>query len=210
MTFDQQLDAAIAHLRESDPRLAAIIDSSPRCTLRPHDQYYERLASSIIGQQLSVKAAATIRQRFADLGAGEFPTPDEVLSFNEEQLRGVGLSSAKVRYVRDLAEHVLDGRLDIARLPELPTEEVLVELTAIKGIGEWTAHMFLMFALGRLDVLPVGDLGVRKAMMMLYELPNLPSPEEMATIGRKHGWDGYESVASWYLWRLLDNEPTKT
>lgn len=210
MTFNQQLDAAIAHLRESDPRLAAVIDGSPRCTLQPHDQYYERLVSSIIGQQLSVKAAATIRQRFADLATGEFPTPEEVLGFSEEQLRGVGLSGAKVRYVRDLAEHVLDGRLDIDRLPELPTEEVLVELTAVKGIGEWTAHMFLMFALGRLDVLPVGDLGVRKAMMMLYELPNLPSQEAMATIARKNRWDGYESVASWYLWRLLDNEPTKT
>lgn len=206
----QQIDAAIAHLRNHDPRLRIIIDEAPRCDLAPHHDHYERLASSIIGQQLSVKAAATIRQRFAALGSGQFPTPQEVLELTDDQLRAVGLSGAKAKYIRDLALQIIEGRLDIAALPSMSSEEVVATLTAVKGIGEWTAHMFLMFGLGRLDVLPTGDLGIRKGMMQLYELSTLPDPELMTAIARRNNWTGYESVASWYIWELLDNSPSST
>jgi DNA-3-methyladenine glycosylase II len=165
------------------------------------------LASSIVGQQLSVKAAANIRGRFAALGEGDFPTPEETRDFPVEKMREAGLSSAKAKYLKDLADHVVDKRLDLSRIAELPNEELIVELTDVKGIGEWTAHMFLIFCLGRLDVLPTGDLGVRRGMQILYGLRDLPNPETMYRIAGKNGWTGYESVASWYIWRSLDNEP---
>jgi DNA-3-methyladenine glycosylase II len=195
---------ATQQLRDNDAILARIIDTVGECTLEPHGGHWVELVDSIISQQLSVKAARTILDRFKKLGAGEFPTPEEVQVLSVEQLRTVGLSGAKVRYVKDLAEHVLDGRLDLGRIAELPNEEIIVELTDIKGIGEWTAHMYLIFSLGRLDVLPVGDLGVRKAVQVQYGFDELPTPGEMQTVAHKHGWEGAESIAAWYLWRSLD------
>jgi len=202
--FTDQLAVAAEHLRKDDPKLALVIDRSSTCDLSPHNDYFQSLSGAIVGQQLSVKAAATIRGRFAALSGKTYPTPEQVLDFEFDTLRGVGLSRAKVAYIKDLAQHVVDGRLDIEHLSELPNEEILTEVTDVKGIGEWTAHMFLIFSLGRLDILPTGDLGIRKGMQVLYELPELPSPLEMQAIAERNNWTGYESVASWYIWRSLD------
>jgi len=202
--FQQRLAAATSQLRQGDSVLARIIERVGACTLEPHTDYFEALAGAILGQQLSTKVARVIRDRFAALGKAGYPTPKEVAGFSDEALRGIGLSGGKVKYVRDLAAHVLDGRLDLAHLPELVNEEIITELTDVNGIGEWTAQMFLIFCLGRLDVLPTGDLGVRKGMMALYELDALPDVVAMERIAERNSWTGVESVAAWYVWRSLE------
>jgi DNA-3-methyladenine glycosylase II len=204
MEYDKQLARAVKHLSKHDPVLAKVIANAGPPTLRPHNDYYRALAGSIIGQQLSVKAAATIRDRFAVLGGKQFPTPEQVRGFSEEELRAVGLSRAKVKYVKDLAQHIVDGRLRVDDFPTLTNDAIIVELTDINGIGEWTAHMFLMFSLGRLDILPVGDLGIRKGVQVLYGFKNLPSPLEIERVAEKNQWSPYESIASWYVWRSID------
>lgn len=199
---------AATHLKQHDPILARVVDANGLCTIQPHDNYYQALVSSIIGQQLSVKAAASIRQRFEALFDGHFPTPDEILRTDTETLRGVGLSRPKIQYIFDLAKHIRDGKLLIEKLPELSNEEIIRELVAVKGIGEWTAHMFLIFSLGRPDVLPIGDLGIRNGVQRLYGLPTVASADDIIAIAAKNQWHPYESIASWYVWRSLDNEPT--
>jgi len=211
MTIERQktLKTASDHLTKYDPLLAPIIHRFGACTIAPHTNYYQELVESIISQQLSVKAAATILKRFIGLFDGNFPTPDEILSRSVDELRAVGLSRAKASYVQDLAMHILDNKLQPEKLPSLGNEEIIRELTAVKGIGEWTAHMFLIFSLGRTDILATGDLGVRSAMKQLYALPALPSPAEMRKIADTNKWHPYESIACWYLWKSLDNEPAK-
>jgi DNA-3-methyladenine glycosylase II len=209
MSFNQQLREAEKHLAAKDKRLAPIIKSSGPCRIRPHTDHYGELVGSIVGQQLSTAAAGTIWRRVLDLFDGNMPTPPQLIKIDDQKLRDVGLSWAKVRYVKDLAQHVLDGRLDLEHISTMPNEQVIEQLTAVKGIGEWSAHMFMMFGLGRLDILPVGDLGVRKAVMNLYGLNELPDPARMVTIANKNEWHPYESVASWYLWQSLDNNPQK-
>ncbi len=205
--FQLKLTDAIAHLRSADPKLAIVIDCSPRCDIVPHEDYFRSLAGSIIGQQLSVKAARSIRDRFAAIGVGNFPTPHEIMMATETDLRTIGLSFAKIKYLKDLSSHVLDGSLDLVRLPQLSNAEITANVTDVKGIGEWTAQMFLMFCLGRFDVLPTGDLGIRKGMVTLYGLTTLPNPEAMIKIASDNNWTGYETIASWYIWRSLDNAP---
>ena len=162
---------------------------------------FSSLAESIVYQQLNGKAAATIFQRFADL-AGEPLTPQGILKLSDEQLRGVGLSKQKSAYLKDLAVKTAAGLLDFARLPALPDEEVIEHLTQVKGIGEWTAHMFLMFSLRRQNVLPTGDYGIQVAMKKHYKKRKLPKPKDMQKIAR--AWEPYRSVACWYMWRSLD------
>jgi len=210
MDFKHSLLLAQKHLASSDPKIAAIIKRYGDCLITPHSDHYSELVSSIVGQQLSVKAAATIWQRVLVLSGGNPPTPTQLIEADTEALRACGLSYAKVRYVKDLAEHILDGRLDMLHIANLPNEEVIAQLTAVKGLGEWSAHMFLIFSLGRLDVLPVGDLGIKKAAQSIYGLKGLPGPEELQKLATKHRWAPYESVASWYLWKSLDNTPTQT
>jgi DNA-3-methyladenine glycosylase II len=202
-----QLDDAAAHLSRHDPHLAPIIGRFGRCTIMPHTDYYRELVDSIISQQLSIKAAATIEGRFTDLFGGTFPPPQQILGHSIDELRAVGMSRAKAAYVLDLAQHIVDGKLQPQTLPALPNDEVIRELIAVRGIGEWTAHMFLIFSLGRLDVLATGDLGVRTAMMRLYGLEALPKPDQMQSIAATYNWHPYESIACWYLWKSLDNEP---
>lgn len=206
-SFEDQLLAAEQQLREHDARLAPIIERYGLCAITPHDNYYEELAGSIISQQLSVKAAATIWKRFLDLYGGNMPSPEQIVETDIEDIRKVGASYAKARYIQDLAFHILDGKLDLAHIATLPNEVVIEQLTAVKGIGEWSAHMFMIFCLGRLDVLPWGDLGVRKSAQLLYDLPTLPTKPELITIAERNNWHPYESVAAWYLWKNLDNEP---
>ena len=199
----------VAHLRAADPVLARLIDDHGEIELIPrhrqgHD-HYTTLVRSITGQQLSVKAAATIFGRVLDLFGGHPPTPQQILETDPEALRAAGLSRGKVSYLRSLAEHVLDGSLELDRLDELPDDEVIRELTAVKGLGEWTAHMFLMFQLARPDVLAVGDLGIRRAVERAYELPAMPTPSELEGIAEP--WRPWRTLACRYLWESLDNAP---
>lgn len=196
------------YLIKHDPILAPVIKRSKLPAFEPHSDYYGALVNSIIGQQLSVKAAASIKQRFRDLFAGKFPVPEAILEKSVEELRAVGFSRAKANYVRDLAQHIIDGKVRFDKLDRQTNEEIVTELTDVKGIGQWTAHMFLIFCMGRLDVLPNSDLGIRNGVRILYGFQDLPSPEQVQELAVKKNWHPYESAASWYIWCSLDNEPT--
>jgi DNA-3-methyladenine glycosylase II len=191
--------------------LAALIESvGPlgdwRAGRPERDDHYGALVRTITGQQLSVAAARAIYGRLTERFEGRAPTPQEILADDPEELRtAAGLSHAKVGFLRSLAEHVLSGELELARLDALGDREVYAELTAVKGIGEWSADMFLMFQLGRPDILPVGDLGIRRAIERAYGLGELPAPEEMERIAEP--WRPHRTLACRYLWRSLENEP---
>ena len=201
----------LEHLRAADPVLRAIIDRyGPDGLLERREggqtEHYGALVRAIVGQQLSTKAAAAIYRRLADRFGGDAPTPQEVLADDPEEMRAAaGLSHAKVAFLRSLAEHALDGSLELDKLDQLSDDEVVAELTAVKGIGVWSAHMFLMFHLERPDVLAVGDLGIRKAMMVAYGLDEMPLAMAMEAIAEP--WRPYRTLACRYLWRSLNNEP---
>ncbi len=192
---------AINHLKNSDPVLSAIIERVGACRMEYGEPAFSSLAEAIVYQQLNGKAAVTIFNRFADL-AGRPLTPQRILKLSVEQMRGAGLSKQKLAYLRDLAARTQAGELDFAKLPDLSDDEVIKHLTQVKGIGVWTAHMFLMFALRRPNVLPTGDFGVRMAIMKHYRKRKLPKPEQMEKIAKC--WEPYRSVACWYLWKSLD------
>ncbi len=192
---------AINHLKKSDPILRAIIERVGPCRMEYGDPEFHSLAEAIVYQQLNGKAAVTIFKRFAAL-AGEPLMPEGILKLTYEQMRAVGLSKQKAAYLRDLAERTHRGELNFARLPELSDEQVIEHLTQVKGIGVWTAHMFLMFALRRRNVLPTGDFGVRMAIKKHYKKRKLPKPAQMEKIAK--AWEPYRSVACWYLWKSLD------
>lgn len=201
------LAEAISHLTEADPILARVINSTDELpTFEPHTNYYQALVESIISQQLSVKATASIEKRFYALFDG-IPSPEELVATDIERLRGAGLSRPKARYIQDLGTRVIDGTVVFETLSELTNDQIVEELTKVKGIGEWTVHMFLMFCMGRLDVLPVGDLGIRNGIQKLYKLPALPDTETVRAVAAQNGWSPYASVASWYIWHSLDNAP---
>jgi DNA-3-methyladenine glycosylase II len=202
----------LAHLRRSDPVLAEVIATVGRLPDardgRPAgDDHYGALVRAIVGQQLSVSAARSIYARLTDRYGGRTPTPREILEDEPEDLRtAAGLSRAKVGFLRSLAEHVLSGELELDRLGELDDDAVMAELVAVKGLGDWTAHMFLMFHLERPDVLPVGDLGIRRAIERAYGLDELPDAATIEAIAAP--WRPYRTLACRYLWRSLRNEPT--
>jgi DNA-3-methyladenine glycosylase II len=179
------------------------LDHEARRRGRPGDAYGS-LVRTIVGQQLSTKAARTIYERLVALLGDGPPTPEEILAAEEDDLRAVGLSRQKVRYLRDLARHVLGGELELDRLDELSDEEVAREITAVKGLGQWSADMFLMFHLGRPDVLPVGDLGIRRAVERAYGLPGLPDEDALRSIAGP--WRPHRTLACLYLWESLDTE----
>jgi len=208
---------AVTHLKKSDPVMRAIIERIGPCRMRFSPPEFHSLAEAIVYQQLNGKAAETIFKRFAAL-AGEPPTPEGILRLSDEQMRSAGLSKQKTAYLKDLAAKTSSGLVDFARLPDLPDEEVVEHLTQVKGIGVWTAQMFLMFSLKRENVLPTGDYGVRMAIYKHYldvrraksakkgrkKKIKLPSPEQMEKIAKP--WEPYRSVASWYLWQSLDTK----
>ena len=171
---------------------------------RPDDAY-GTLVRTIVGQQLSVKAARSIYDRLTALFGGRAPTPQELISTDEEPLRAAGLSRPKVRYLRDLADRVLSGELDLGALQDLPDEEAAARIVAVKGLGQWSADIFLMFHLGREDVLPVGDLGIRRAVQKAYALADAPGPDALR--GLAAPWQPHRTLASLYLWESLDNKP---
>lgn len=199
------MDQALIHLKTHDPVIGSLIDSHPAPSFAKHDNYYHELASSIISQQLSVKAARTIEGRFKALFGGEFPAPEQIVEKNIEELRAVGMSRPKAGYIQDLARHIIDGTVRFDTLDSLTNDEIISELTKVKGIGVWTVHMFLMFCMARLDVLPVGDLGIRTGLKKLYEFDHLPDSGEIELLAADHAWHPYESIASWYVWQSLDN-----
>jgi DNA-3-methyladenine glycosylase II len=192
---------AVNHLKKSDPILRAIIERVGPCRMEFGAPEFSALAESIVYQQLNGTAAATIFSRFAAL-AGEPLTPERILKLSDEQLRSVGLSKQKSAYLKDLSAKAAAGVLDFARLPELSDDDVIEHLTQVKGIGVWTAHMFLMFSLRRPNVLPTGDYGVQVAIKKHYKKRKLPKPKDMEKIAR--AWEPYRSVACWYMWRSLD------
>jgi DNA-3-methyladenine glycosylase II len=193
---------ALAHLRRSDPVLAAVIDRVGPCRIDYREPTFATLARAIVFQQLHGKAARTIWQRLVDAAGGEPLTPEAVLRLRLPTLRRAGLSRQKATYLRELARHTARGTLDFAALPAMTDAEVIAALTRVKGIGVWSAHMFLLFALRRPDVLPVGDYGVRAAIKTLYRKRKLPTPRDMERLAR--GWRPHCSVACWYLWRSQD------
>lgn len=192
---------AINHLRKCDPVLRAIIERVGPYRMEYGVPEFSSLAEAIVYQQLNGKAAVTIFKRFAAL-AGEPLTPEGILKLSDAQLRGVGLSKQKSAYMKDLAEKTAAGLLDFSRLQDLSDDEVIKHLTQVKGIGVWTAHMFLMFSLRRPNVLPTGDYGVQMAVKKYYKKRKLPKPKDMEKIAR--AWEPYRSVACWYMWRSLD------
>ena len=200
----------MAALADADPVMAGLIarigpmSIAKRRRGRPRDSYGV-LVRAIVGQQLSAKAAATIFERVRALYDGEVPTPEQILETDEESLRAAGLSGRKVEYLRDLASHVVNGELEVERLGDLTDEKVIEEITAVRGLGVWTAHMFLIFHLEREDVLPVGDLGIRNAIKAEYGLDDIPTPAEMERLAEP--WRPHRTRACLYLWRSLDNEP---
>ena len=195
---------ALAHLRTADDRLAALIDRAGAYDPPRRSDPYAALVRAILFQQLAGAAAMAIQKRLFALHEPDDvpPAPQQVLDNTDEQFRGAGISRQKTGYLRDLALHVADGRLDLGSLPALPDDEVIQRVTAIKGLGEWSAHMFLMFHLGRPDVLPIGDLGVRNGMRLTYGLDAMPTPKEALAIGEP--WAPYRSVGSWYMWRAAE------
>ncbi|MDR3571883.1 MAG: DNA-3-methyladenine glycosylase 2 family protein [Candidatus Pacebacteria bacterium] len=193
---------------KSDTILAALIATHGKPDLTRYHQatpsIFEALLRSIVYQQLSGNAARAIHGRILELFPKGKPKPELLLKIPAKKLRAAGLSIQKIEYVRDLARKSLDGSIDSKRLPKMSSQEIIEHLVAVKGVGEWTAHMILIFTLNRLDILPTGDLGIKKGFQIAYKLKKLPSKKEMEKIAAP--WKGHESVASWYLWRVADGD----
>lgn len=190
---------AVKFLRK-DPVLVGIIDIVGEFKLKKKSQHFAVLVESIISQQLATGAADAIFKRFKGLYP-KFPTATEVLATRKSKLRTVGLSGMKVEYLKDLAKHVETGKLDMKAISKMEDEDVIAQLTQVKGIGRWTAEMFLIFSLGRMDVFPVGDLGLRRGVQIAFSLKEMPKPKETEKFGDR--WRPYRSVATWYLWKSL-------
>jgi len=201
----KRLVEASEALAARDPVMRAMLERIGPADLRrgrPRRPHFAELARAISYQQLAGKAAAAIHGRFVALFDGDGPTPEAVLALPVDKLRGVGLSGSKTASIRDLAEKVVDGSVQLDRVGRLPDDEIVRELTLVRGIGPWTAEMFLMFQLGRLDVWPVGDYGVRNGYATLYGLAELPGPRELEPLGDP--FRPYRSVAAWYCWRAVE------
>ncbi len=196
-------DEAISHLRTRDPILGALIAAVGPCTHKSRRNRFDALVRSILSQQISTAAARTIRARLEErIGV---PRPETILALTVEEMRECGISPQKSKYLHNLAEHVASRRLPLHRLGRLADEDVIEKLIVVKGIGRWTGQMFLMFSLGRPDVLPHDDLGIRAAMRRLYDLPDMPSRDEMDEIASP--WRPHATLACWYLWRSLELKP---
>ncbi|WP_101477830.1 DNA-3-methyladenine glycosylase family protein [Candidatus Nitrosotalea bavarica] len=183
---------------QKDPQLAVIIDSVGNYKLKQKNHHFSTLIESIISQQIATSAAEAIFKRFKKLYP-KFPTASEVLSTRKSKLRTVGLSGMKIEYLKDLARHVEEGKLNMKSLSKMNDEDVITHLTQVKGIGRWTAEIFLIFSLGRQDVFPVDDLGLRKGVQILFSLSEIPKPKEVEKLGER--WKPYRTIATWYLWK---------
>jgi DNA-3-methyladenine glycosylase II len=194
---------AILHLKRADPVMRRIIEQIGSCRMEYGEPVFHSLAESIVYQQLNGRAAFTIFERFTAL-AGSPLTPGGILKLTEQQMRGAGLSKQKLTYIRDLAARTESGEVDFSRLPEMSDQDVIKHLTQVKGIGVWTAHMFLIFTLRRPNILPTGDYGVQAAIRKHYRKRKMPKPQVMEKIAR--AWEPYRSIACWYLWQSMDTK----
>ncbi|WP_166824377.1 DNA-3-methyladenine glycosylase family protein [Thalassoroseus pseudoceratinae] len=197
-----QVEQALAHLRSADPVLEDVIDRVGPFTLRAKRDRFAMLVRSILSQQISTKAAESIRNRLLTRLKPEPLKPGSLANLTDEDLRAVGLSGQKVRYLRDLIDHVQSGQIELATIGRRDDTEIIAALTQVKGIGEWTAQMFLIFSLGRMDVLPHADLGIRTALKNLYALDDLPNRADAERLAMP--WRPYATIASWYCWRSLE------
>jgi DNA-3-methyladenine glycosylase II len=200
---EEALARAVRTLARRDPVLRPIARRWGAPTFRPHSDYFDTLVDAIVSQQISGAAAASILRKLRAAVGGHFD-PRIMADVPDELIRGAGISPQKLSYLRSLVDHVLDGRLELDRLAAMDDAEIVAELTAVRGVGIWTAQMFLIFSLGRLDVLPTGDLGVRKGTQIAYQMGDLPTPRQVEAIADERGWAPYRSVASWYMWRMLE------
>jgi DNA-3-methyladenine glycosylase II len=194
----------LQHFDKRDSVMASVIRQAGAFKLGRNKNYFLVLCKAIIGQQISVKAAESISHRFEILFSDARATPKRVQDLSEKQLQEIGLSRQKVKYIKDLSEKFLDGTIRPHRMAHMENKEIIQQLTNVYGIGPWTAEMFLIFSLNRLDVLPVGDLGLKAGLKQIYNMRGLPSPEKMRVLGRK--WHPFETIGTWYAWRLLDEE----
>lgn len=205
--FSKKVKEARKYLSKNDPVLKEIIRKTGEFGIKPHKNYFRILTYSIISQQLSTKAAEQISNRFRALfkveETGKFPEPGEIIAMDDEKIRACGLSYPKVKYIKDLCTKVLDNTVQIHKMHKLSDDEIINELVKVKGIGVWTAHMFLMFCLARLDVLPVGDFGLKRAVMINYKLKKFPAEKKVVQISKKNNWAPFNTIASWYLWQSL-------
>jgi len=192
----------LTHFKERDPKMAAVIQTVGPFQLKRNRNYFVVLCRSIVSQQISVAAADTIYGRFQQLFDGRSPTPERVSQLKEEAMRGAGLSRQKAAYLQDLSRRFLDGTVRSRQLIHLDNEEIIDRLTTVHGIGRWTAEMFLIFSLNRLDVLPVDDLGLRVAVQNIYGMNDRPDAKRLRLLGKK--WNPFETVATWYGWRSLN------
>lgn len=204
MTLKKRLTEAAVHLRQSDPVMRRVVDQVGPCTLRPDRNRFVMLVRSILSQQISTAAARTIRQRLTELAGQSGVTPDRMLDLGVNQLRTAGLSQRKAEYILDLSGKVSDGTVTLSTMGRLSNERVISSLVQIRGVGRWTAEMFLIFSLGRLDVFPVDDLGIRNAMADLYGLDRPAPSDRLVEIAEP--WQPYASVACWYCWRHLEGD----
>lgn len=200
-----EITLAVKHLSKRDKVLSTIIKNFGIINLAGHKKYFDLLLGSIIGQQLSMYAAASIEKKFLNFFKNK-PRPEIILQTDDAVLRSIGLSNAKVKYVKDLSQKIISGELKLKGISKKSDDEIIAELTKVKGIGIWTSHMFLIFTLGRINVLPVGDLGIRKSIMVNYRLKKLPDDKIIRLIAQKNNWHPYCSIASLYLWRSLDTK----
>lgn len=198
-----EIENGILHLSNNDERLKKIILLIDKCDLFPGKKYYHALLRAIVGQQLSVYAAGTIYKRFTGF-YGNRPTPEKILNTPDNELRMLGLSNAKTKYVKDLSYKIFNKEISLKNIAACSDSEIISRLTKVKGIGEWTVHMFLIFTLARPDILPVKDLGLRRAVMQVYRLRKLPDEKRVYKISKENNWTPYNSIASWYLWKSLE------
>lgn len=203
MNISTEILQGINQIYANDKKLSKIIDIFGNPDLSKRNDYYNSFLRSIIGQQLSVRAASVIYSRFSNYFMNK-PLPEKIISTSDEILRNLGLSWAKIKYVKDLSLKILNSEISFQSLHLKSDEKIIEELTVIKGVGEWTVHMFLIFTLGRLNVLPVSDLGLRRGAMLLYGLKKLPDEKKLRTLSKKFKWEPYNSIASWYIWKSLE------
>ena len=198
-----KIEKAIITLSKNDPKMLTLIEKLGPVKLKPRRRYFESIVKIIIGQQLSLKAAESIAKKVFNYYADK-PTAEKILKTEDSILRSLGLSNAKVKYVKDFSSKYINKEIKLSNFFRMSNDEIIAELTKVKGIGVWSVHMFLIFYLARYDVLPYSDLGIRKAIMLVYGLKNLPDEEKVKKIAEKNRWRPYESVAALYLWKSLE------
>ena len=201
--ISDEIEKGILHLLQNDPRLANVIRQSEKCSIKPNKQYYFALIRAIIGQQLSGIAADSIIRKFFNYYDGK-PDEQQIINTADPDLRLLGLSTQKIKYIKDLSIRIKSGEIHLKTISKTSDEEIITELTRVKGIGVWTAHMFLIFTLSRLNVLPLNDLGIRKGIMKVYNLRKIPDEQKILALSKKYHWSPYCSIASWYLWKSLE------